>query len=63
MIDSSRMAPEGEKPLTEDEFRHFGEALMGVGKDELAEVIAAEERDRAKNHGEPRRGRPRKRLD
>lgn len=57
MLDSSRMAPEGEKPLTEDEFRHFGEALMGVGKDELAEVIAAEERRHAE-HPETRRGRP-----
>jgi len=54
------MTPEGEKkPLTEDEFKQFGKALMQVSKEELAEVAAAEEREKAKA-GDKHRGRPRK---
>lgn len=54
------MTEKDSEHLTEDEFKRFGEALMGVSKDELAEVIAAEERDKAE-HPEPRRGRGRPR--
>lgn len=46
------------KPLTEDEFTRFGQALMQVSKGELAEVAAAEEREKADFPHEKRRGRP-----
>lgn len=55
-----RMKDEDKKPLTEDEFRRFGEALLQVSKGELAEVVAAEERERAELPHEKRRGRPKK---
>ena len=53
------MSEPEKKPLTEDEFKRFGEALLQVSKEELAEVVAAEEREKAEQ-GETRRGRPRK---
>lgn len=63
MIDSSQMTPEGEKPVTEEQFKRFGEALMQVSKDELAEVVAAEEREKADHPHEKRRGRPQKQAN
>ncbi|HET9096697.1 MAG TPA: hypothetical protein VFN37_08550 [Candidatus Baltobacteraceae bacterium] len=54
------MAPEGEKPVTEEQFKRFGQALMQVSKEELAEAVAAEEREKAELPHEKRRGRPRR---
>lgn len=54
------MAQPEKKPLTEGEFKRFGEALMKVSKEELAEVVAAEEREKGDLPHEKRRGRPRK---
>lgn len=45
-------------PLSEDEFTRFGQALMQVSKEELAEVAATEERKKADLPHEKRRGRP-----
>lgn len=53
------MAEPKDKPLTEDEFTRFGQALMQVSKEDLAKVAAAEGREKA-GPGDKRRGRPRK---
>jgi len=57
------MAEPKDKPLTEEQFTRFGQALMQVSKEELAEVVAAEEREKADLPHEKRRGRPRRQRD
>lgn len=51
---------ENSPSLTEDEFKRFGEALLQVSKEELADIVGAEERAKANLPDKKQRGRPKK---